>query len=532
MEVNGNNHDPLAGDSEVNAASEIVPVATMKNVKTQVNEIKRKKKDQAGASKAKKLKKDSPPQLVPAEEDDEDEDDPLGGEPGSLVLGDQAFEWLIAPTSVNKFYEEYWEKKPLLIKNTEDKDRFKTLFSTKSFDNILRTQRVLYGKNLDVTSYEDDKRETHNPEGRVYPAVLWDFFNNGCSVRMLNPQTFHKEVWRLCSTLQDHFQSFVGANVYLTPPGTQGFAPHYDDVEVFLVQLEGKKHWRLHKSRSEEEKLPRHSSPNFTQEEVGKPFMQFDLEPGDVLYMPRGTIHQGNCLEEEHSLHITISTYQLNSWTDFMEKLLPGALAVASQEDMEFRKGLPRDFMLNMGVVHEDKSSQSRKKYIQHIKTLMKKMIDLAPLDAACDQLGKRLMQDALPPALELGEKMRTVAGDGEKWNAKKQSVVNRVEIDPETKIRLIRSTAVRLVQEDDTVMLYHSCENTREFHEVDSQSLEVGSLLAPAIEHLITCYPAWTKVDSLPLEEQEDRMKVAGDLWERGIVLTQNPLEPKYDDP
>ena len=46
------------------------------------------------------------------------------------------------------------------------------------------------------------------------------------------------------------------------------------------------------------------------------------------------------------------------------------------------------------------------------------------------------MMQDLLPPALELGEKMRTVAGDGEKWNAKKQSVVNRVEIDPETKIR------------------------------------------------------------------------------------------------
>ena len=96
----------------------------------------------------------------------------------------------------------------------------------------------------------------------------------------------------------------------------------------------------------------------------------------------------------------------------------------------------------------------------------------------------------------------------------------------------MIRSTAVRLVQEDDTVMLYHSCDNTREFHEVESQSLEIGEELAPAIEHLITTYPAWTRVDSLPLAEQEDRMKVAGDLWERGIVLTQDPLEPKYDDP
>ena len=31
-------------------------------------------------------------------------------------------------------------------------------------EKIIREQRVLYGKNLDITSY-DGKRETHNPEG-------------------------------------------------------------------------------------------------------------------------------------------------------------------------------------------------------------------------------------------------------------------------------------------------------------------------------------------------------------------------------
>lgn len=36
---------------------------------------------------------------------------------------------------------------------------------------------------------------------------------------------------------------------YLTPPGTQGFAPHYDDIEAFILQLEGKKHWRLYSPR-------------------------------------------------------------------------------------------------------------------------------------------------------------------------------------------------------------------------------------------------------------------------------------------
>jgi len=37
----------------------------------------------------------------------------------------------------------------------------------------------------------------------------------------------------------------------LTPPGSQGFAPHFDDIEAFVIQLEGKKRWRLYPSRCE-----------------------------------------------------------------------------------------------------------------------------------------------------------------------------------------------------------------------------------------------------------------------------------------
>lgn len=71
----------------------------------------------------------------------------------------------------------------------------------------------------------------------------------GCSVRVLNPQTYSRGLWQVNSVLQEYFHSCVGSNVYLTPPGTQGFAPHYDDIEAFVLQLEGKKRWRLYKPR-------------------------------------------------------------------------------------------------------------------------------------------------------------------------------------------------------------------------------------------------------------------------------------------
>ena len=42
----------------------------------------------------------------------------------------------------------------------------------------------------------------------------------------------------------------------------------------------------------------------------------------------------------------------------------------------------------------------------------------------------------ALPPALEVSERARTVAGDGERWHSVKKTVVYRVEIDPDTHVR------------------------------------------------------------------------------------------------
>jgi len=50
----------------------------------------------------------------------------------------------------------------------------------------------------------------------------------------------------MLSILEDFWGDGVGSNAYLTPAGSQGFAPHYDDVEAFVLQLEGSKDWKLY----------------------------------------------------------------------------------------------------------------------------------------------------------------------------------------------------------------------------------------------------------------------------------------------
>lgn len=157
----------------------------------------------------------------------------------SIKEGEKLFSWLINPVGLSNFMARTWEKSPVLI-DRKCPMYYGDLLSTAAIDKMLRDHRVEFGKNLDITSYKDGVRETFNPEGRAMPPTVWDFYRDGCSIRLLNPQTFLPRVHSMNATLQEYFQCMTGANVYLTPANSQGFAPHYDDIEAFVLQIEGK----------------------------------------------------------------------------------------------------------------------------------------------------------------------------------------------------------------------------------------------------------------------------------------------------
>jgi bifunctional lysine-specific demethylase and histidyl-hydroxylase NO66 len=214
--------------------------------------------------------------------------------------------------------------------------------------------------------------------------------------------------------------------------------------------LEGKKRWRVYKPLDEETVLPRHSSQNFKQEEIGEPIIDCVLESGDFLYFPRGYIHQANACDDTHSLHITVSCYQLNSWGDFLSKLLPGAIETAMSENVEYRRGLPLNYLMNTGIAFDSKTTNDRKEFIKKTENLIKNLVKFAPIDAAVDQMAKQYIGDSLPPFFNASEKSRSIHGHGERWNPKKNRVDNISEIEPDTSIKLIRRNCLRFKTDSD----------------------------------------------------------------------------------
>ena len=448
----------------------------------------------------------------------------------SRVLGESCLKWLINPYTSENFNKHCWEKAPLFLKRNQ-RDYYGELFSTKEMENIIKNNDLEYTRNIDIAVYKNDERFTFNPDGKVYPALVWNKYQEGCSIRLLNPQTYSRNVWKLCSVLQEHFHSFVGANVYLTPPNSQGFAPHYDDIEAFILQLEGKKIWKVYSPLDEETTLPRFSSKNFKRKDLtSPPINTFELEPGDLLYFPRGFIHEGRTTPNEHSLHITISAAQKHTFGDLFETLIPQAISVAMQEDLDYRESLPVSYLNYMGLVNQESNDRRRDEFLGKIKNLFSKLINYVNVDLAVDHFSKSFIHSSLPPVLTAQEKALSIVEGGESWAD--GQIKDGIQIELDTEIKLVRYGCCRLVVEDEeAVRLYHTLENSKIYQEKDAQYVEIPSDLSIGVEFVINSYPNLCRVREIPLDSLDDRLEVANLLFDKGlIVVGENSLKNETD--
>lgn len=111
----------------------------------------------------------------------------------------------------------------------------------------------------------------------------------------------HAPLRRLCAGLAAEFRAHSQANLYACWGESQGFDVHWDDHDVFVVQVEGAKRWDLYGfTRPAPLRREREPAPAPTHDP-----RQIVLEAGDMLYLPRGYWHAAAGLGEP-SLHLTI----------------------------------------------------------------------------------------------------------------------------------------------------------------------------------------------------------------------------------
>ena len=219
---------------------------------------------------------------------------------------------------VTSFWEKYWEKGPYYRKADKyTAESFPSLFdegflSGASTESGLSVDDLDYGHDVIAARCQDGLRQTLETLNGKVSCVIGD----GWTLQIHQPQRFIENLWRICASMESELGCLVGCNAYVTPPGAQGLAPHYDDVSIFCCQVHGKKAWKIYKA---EPPLANHPSGDLQAKSLGKAFMEIEMSPGDVLYLPRGVVHEAQALEES-STHLTISFLQKWSWADLIGK--------------------------------------------------------------------------------------------------------------------------------------------------------------------------------------------------------------------
>ena len=140
---------------------------------------------------------------------------------------------------------------------------------------------------------------------------------------------------------------------YYTPKRSAGFAPHWDDIDAFIIQCEGRKKWDIY-APAENEQWPPMSSGNFTDAQLAelteRRVWSGWLEQGDMLYLPRGYIHSAKTSKKRHSLHVTISVAQNFSYQQLVASSVQLMLEMKAGEIPRMRSNLPINLLDICGV--------------------------------------------------------------------------------------------------------------------------------------------------------------------------------------
>ncbi|WP_354570100.1 cupin domain-containing protein [Glaciihabitans sp. UYNi722] len=250
--------------------------------------------------------------------------------------------------SADRFADDYWSHKPLLSRAEELGQDFGDLFSLAAVDELvadraIRTPFVRMadeGKLLDVSRYTSSGGFGAEIGDQLDSGKVLQEFAAGATLVL---QALHR-TWR---PIADFTRDLVAdlahpaqVNAYVTPASSRGFDPHYDVHDVFVIQIHGEKHWKIHPPVHEN---PLRSQPWTDHSEAvarqaeGTPAIDETFRPGDVLYLPRGWIHSATALGGT-SIHLTIGVSALNRW-DVVQQLV-----AQSASDPALRSSLPLGF--------------------------------------------------------------------------------------------------------------------------------------------------------------------------------------------
>jgi bifunctional lysine-specific demethylase and histidyl-hydroxylase MINA len=256
------------------------------------------------------------------------------------------FDEILAPVGLERFLAEYEGKKPLHLKGRPDKfadvmtwAKLADLLSQATIWSQSSLMLVLDKKPIAAASYcasapGRDGGQVMRPD----PDKVQEYLRRGATLIANDVDHLNAGMTAFAHAMEQALGGKVQGNLYLSSRRRQGFAAHFDTHDVYAVHVEGTKTWHVYEGRAADP-IAHLMFKSYGQEHHDKAkgalLMDVHMEPGDLLYLPRGQYHDA-IADEGGAVHIAFGiTYPigLDVVTMLFERMMHEPI---------FRANLPR----------------------------------------------------------------------------------------------------------------------------------------------------------------------------------------------
>jgi hypothetical protein len=151
-------------------------------------------------------------------------------------------------------------------------------------------------------AYQTNRRKSGQAIPRLNATALTRHLREGATLVLDAVDELHSPITRLVESLEKVFRVRVQVNAYAGWRTSHGFDLHWDDHDVFILQIAGCKQWKVY-GVTRKYPLARDAERSLTP--PSEPLWEGLLSDGDLLYIPRGWWHVATPLDEP-TLHLTV----------------------------------------------------------------------------------------------------------------------------------------------------------------------------------------------------------------------------------
>lgn len=136
----------------------------------------------------------------------------------------------------------------------------------------------------------------------ISPEAIHNLCQQGASLVINSIERQIPAIAAMNAMIERYLRCETITNAYVSFNRDSAFKAHYDPHNVLILQLHGRKRWWCY---GQKDAYPL-AGKTFADDQLPPPEWEGVLEPGDVLFVPRGDVHRA-CVEDANSVHLTVT---------------------------------------------------------------------------------------------------------------------------------------------------------------------------------------------------------------------------------